>query len=213
LVVAGVTVNLKVAGNPTLGGLAGGSMTSVGATETLTVVDPDACPVEADGGVVVVPPPLEPPPPPAVGAVAPTLAVTIASWLVVRVVDALPSGPVGTTANESVPAVVVNDTGEDGSTLPLMSNTLAVIVVDPPVFGTVAGLALTVTRPTAAVPTAILIAPWVPVEAPPDSAVIVAVPFAVPALNFTITRPVASVRASAGSMDPSVVTKEMNVPL
>jgi hypothetical protein len=114
---------------------------------------------------------------------------------------------------ESVPAVVVNDTGADRSGLPLMSNTVAVMVVVPPVFGTVAGFAFTVTRPTAAVPTEILSAPAAPVVAPPEIAVIVAVPFALPELNFTTTRPLVSVRASEGSIEPSVVVKVMTVPL
>ena len=72
------------------------------------------------------------------------------------------------------------------------------IVADPPVDGTVAGLAFTDTRPTAAVPTAILMAPALPVVAPPDMAVIVAMPLAVPAKNLTCTRPLISVSASNG---------------
>jgi hypothetical protein len=114
---------------------------------------------------------------------------------------------------DSVPDVAVNDTGAERSAFPLMSNTVAVIVVDPPVFGTVAGLALTVTRPTPAVPMAIFTAPVVPVVAPPDDAMIVAVPLAIPELNLTMTRPLTSVRASAGSIPPSVVVKVMRVPL
>src|SRR5438046_4962656 len=98
--VAAVTANVKEAGSPTLGGLAGGVITSVGAFETTTVTEPDAVPDElgALGGGV----PLEelelPPPPVAGGACAPTLAVTVACWLVIRMIDALPLSSVGTIA-------------------------------------------------------------------------------------------------------------------
>ena len=116
----------------------------------------------------------------AAGACAPTLAVTVACWLVVSVVEATPFTSVLTIDDDNVPAVVVNETGADRSVLPLMSKTLAAIVVEPPLAGTNAGVAFTLTRPTAAVPTAILIAPFVPVVAPPDVAVMTAEPFAVP---------------------------------
>ena len=162
---------MKLAGRPTLGGVVGGVIASVGAIEILTVTVPDAWPLGAAGVGVGVPPAggfaggavL-------VGAVAPTLAVTVATWLVVRVVEAAPSAPAVTSVCDKTPEVVVNDTGEDGSGLPLMSKTFAVTVVVPPVFGTVAGLAFTVTRPTPAVPTEILMAPFVPVVAPPEVA-------------------------------------------
>jgi hypothetical protein len=114
---------------------------------------------------------------------------------------------------DKVPAVVVNDTGAELSTFPLMSNTMAVIVVEPPPLGTLVGFAFTETLPTAAVPMAILAAPVVPVVAPPDEATMVAVPLLTPALNLTITRPLTSVRASDGSIEPSVVVKVMRVPL
>ena len=52
-----------------------------------------------------------------------------------------------------------------------------------------------------------------PVVAAPEVAVIVAVPFDLPARNLTITRPLGSVRASDGSMLPSDVVKVMSVPL
>jgi type II secretory pathway pseudopilin PulG len=95
----------------------------------------------------------------------------------------------------------------------LMSSTLAVTVVAPPVAGTVAGLAFMVMRPTAAVPTAIRSAPVAPVLVAPDDAVITALPFAAPALNFTTARPLISVSASAGWIVPSVVVKRTRVPL
>ena len=127
------------------------------------------------------------------GTSAPTLAMTVACWLVVSVVDAVPLASAFTTDDDNVPAVVVKETGAERSVLPLMSKTLAVTVVDPPFAGTIAGLAFTLTRPTAAVPTAILIAPSVPVVAPPDVAVMTAEPFAVPEKYLTTTRPPTSV--------------------
>src|SRR5204862_4485902 len=130
-----------------------------------------------------------PPPPVAggvgvAGAVAPTLAVTVACWLVVRTVIARPLSLVVTSDEARFPAVVENETGAAVSGFPLISRTVAVMVVDPPVFGTEAGFALIATLPTEAVPTAIFSAPFEPVDAPPESALIVAVPFARPARNF-----------------------------
>src|SRR5262245_5989252 len=142
-VVAGVTTNVKLAGRPTLGGAVGGVLTSCGATAIWIVTGTDTWPV-GDGVVVVpppaFPPPLFPPPPVAGGAVAPTVAVTVDCWLVVRIVEAAPSGPVVAADCDRTPAVVVNVTGENGSGLPLMSKTFAVTVVAPPLLGTVAGL-------------------------------------------------------------------------
>ena len=107
--------------------------------------------------------------------------------------------------------MVEKDTGAALSGLPLISMTTAVIVVDPPSAGSNVGFALTRTLPTAAVPMATLAA-FVPLAlAPPELAVMVAVPLDVPARNFTITRP-PLVRASDGSIDPSVVVKMTNVP-
>ena len=73
----------------------------------------------------------------------------------------------------------VNTTGTCVSTLPLTSSTLAVMVVAPPNAETEAGFAFTRTAPTAAVPTESLRG-FDPVVAPPDVAVIVAVPLAPP---------------------------------
>jgi hypothetical protein len=67
-------------------------------------------------------------------------------------------------------------------------------------------------RPTAAAPMPILITPPEPVLAPPDEALIVAVPEEPPALKVTIARPLASVSISDGSTVPSVVVKTMWVP-
>src|SRR5579862_3201452 len=115
-------------------------------------------------------------------------------------------------ATDSEPAVVEKLTSALGSTLPLISKTLAVIVDAPPVAGIVAGSALRFTWPTAAVPTAILREPVEPTLDPPDSALIVAVPFDVPALNVATARPLTSVDAVAGCIEPSVVVKVTSVP-
>ena len=90
-----------------------------------------------------------------------------------------------------MPAVVENLQALTVSALPLMSITPAEIVDVPPVAGTSDGVAVTTTFPTAAVPIAILtefagllvvvvvpvvVVDVVPAPAPPESAVIVAVP-------------------------------------
>ncbi len=93
-----------------------------------------------------------------------------------------------------------------------MSTTLATIVAVPPMDGMVAGLALTFTWPTAAVPTAIFTALALLTLAPPEIAVIVAVPFALPALNVTNARPLTSVVAVDGWIVPSDVVKVTSVP-
>ena len=77
--------------------------------------------------------------------------------------------------------------------MPFWSSTLAEIVDEPPVAGTVAGLAVTFTRPTAAAPTRIFTAPFEPTDDPPEIAVIVAVPDCAPAENVTLTIPLESV--------------------
>jgi hypothetical protein len=56
-------------------------------------------------------------------------------------------------------------------------------------------------------------APFEPVDAPPDAAVMMAFPLLVPAMKFTTARPLMSVVASEGSSRPSVVVKLMWVPL
>ena len=110
----------------------------------------------------------------------------------------MPFASVFTKELDRTPAEVAKLTGTKGRAFPLISTTLAVIVEDPPPAEIVLGFAVSEMRPTAAVPTAILTAPFAPVFAPPDEAVIVAVPFAPPALNFTTTRPLTSVTGSAG---------------
>jgi hypothetical protein len=55
-------------------------------------------------------------------------------------------------------------------------------------------------------------APAVPVDTPPEIAVIVAVPFDEPARNLATTRPLMSVSASAGTIDPNVLVNVTCVP-
>ena len=172
----------------------------------------------AGAGVVGVVPPLPgvgvgvgvvvPPPPP----VAPTLAVTVAVVVVLSVEVAKPFESVAESGGSMTPAVVENATGANASALPLMSKTVAEMVELPPAAGISVGLADTITRPTAAVPTAILIALAAATVTPPDDAVIVAVPFVAPASKMARTRPLMSVSPSGGLTWPSVVVKMMCVP-
>jgi hypothetical protein len=87
-----------------------------------------------------------------------------------------------------------------------------VIVDVPPAADNDVGFALTVIPPTAAVPTAILSAFAATTETPPEIAEIVAVPDPVPAWNITMARPLASVSASDGRIDPRVVVNVTRVP-
>ena len=109
------------------------------------------------------------------------------------------------------PLSVENVTGTPASTLPLESLIVA-LMVDVPPASIVDGAALNESPVAAAAPIGILIAPVVPVDTPPESAKIVAVPDCVPALNVTITRPPASVSTSIGSIVPSVVVNVTSVP-
>ena len=93
----------------------------------------------------------------------------------------------------------------------MISITIAVTVAVPPSAGRSVGFADTRTLPTAAEPIATLAALFPLALAPPEVAVIVAVPLDVPARNFTMTRP-PLVRASDGSIDPSVVVNVTSVP-
>src|SRR5262245_39293352 len=72
----------------------------------------------------------------------PWLAVTVAAWLVVRVVLAAPPESESTTGLLKVPALVMKVTGTPESGFPDASNTTAVSVLDPPAGGTVVGLAV-----------------------------------------------------------------------
>src|SRR5262249_1393979 len=113
----------------------------------------------------------------------PALAVTLAVRVAVRVVVAPPVPSVGARGRLTAPPAPVKETGTPGSRLPAMSRTRAAMVDEPPAAGSVAGLAVNVSDPTAAVPTAIFSAFAALTDAAPDVAVIVAVPLARPALN------------------------------
>ena len=86
------------------------------------------------------------------------------------------------------------------------------MVEDPPEDDSVVGLALTLRLPTAAVPKAIFKALAAATTAPPDDAVMVAVPFAPLALNVAIALPLMSVSVSDGSIVPKDVVKMTCVP-
>jgi hypothetical protein len=175
---------------------------------TVTLAVPEVCPVGVVAGGVPLPPDGG-----AVdgGAVAPTLAVMFAVCDVVNDTDATPSLFVVAAVLERLPASVENETSVLGNALPFKSKTVATIKLVPPE-GMVAGDGFTTTRPTAAVPTAILTAPLVPVVAAPEEAVIVALPLRPLPLKSTIARPLMSVSTSDGSTTPSVVVKITCVP-
>jgi hypothetical protein len=194
---AAVTANVNVAGRPALGGVVGSVMTSDAAAARAIVTLPDAVPELATGVGVGVPEPTGVGVPP-VDPCAPTLAVTVAEENVVKIVRAIPLMSDVTAPVLNVPLVVENVTSADGSALPLISSTVAETVEEPPVAGTRTGLAVTATRPTAAVPTRILTAFAVETLAPPESALMIAVPDAFPALNVTMARPLVSVLTSDG---------------
>jgi hypothetical protein len=140
---------------------------------------------------------------------APARAVTTAWPVVVSVVVAIPFASVTAVFDENDPLVVVKVTVIPGSAVPASVSTRAVTVVVPPEAPRFWGLADTAIRPAAAVPTARLFS--VP-TAPPEYAVITAVPFWPSAKNRTRTSPFC-VRASLGSIRPIVVVKETRVPL
>ena len=81
-----------------------------------------------------------------------TVAVTVAATFVFRVVDARPVASVVTCDIASVPSVVEKETGTPFERCPAASLTDAAIVTVPPVHGTMAGFAVTVTAADAAPP-------------------------------------------------------------
>src|SRR5947207_3668804 len=137
-----------------------------------------------------------------------TLAVTLAVRDVFRTVCALPSASVVDDDADNVPLSVVNVTGMPARPEPDPSSTCAVIVELPPTGPSVCGLALITTRSTAALPT--LRFSSLP-DAPPENAVTVAVPLWLLVMSLTRTWPLL-VRASLGSIRPSVVVNETRVP-
>jgi hypothetical protein len=146
-------------------------------------------------------------------APAPVLAVTVASLLVVSVVAAVPLESVDATALLNVPAVVENVTGTSRNALPDVSDTVADIVLVPPVNGTVVGLAVTEIRPAAAAPTVILSAGFAVSAglAPPETARISATPEVPAASNVAVATPL-TVRASTGLRRPKLVENVTVVP-
>lgn len=193
-----MTAKVNVDGVPALAEV-GAVIARVGAPDTLMMTLPDVCPVAV--GVVPVP---------AAGALLPTVAVTVAVTTVCSVVFAMPFVSVRTVVEASEPAVVVKETGALGSGLPFTSYTDADMKEVPPIDPSNAGFALMETRPTAALPTAILttlldvavVVEPVPVvappPAPPEIAVMTAVPFEFPALKVVVARPEESVSACDG---------------
>ncbi len=171
--------------------------------------------VEVEGAVVVVVPV---PVPPAGGGVVvvvvtPAVAVTFAVRFVDRMLVAMPCAFVFETLSLIDPASVVNVTGMPLSALPPASVTFALIVELPPRDDTIDGLALATTALTAADPTAIFTALAAATLAPPEAAVIVAIPDDVPAKKRVVARPLTSVCTSAGSTDPRFVENVTCVPL
>ena len=109
----------------------------------------------------------------------------------------------------STPASVVKLTGTPASRFPDASLTIAVNCTTPPAAGRADGLASSSTFPAAAAPT--VTASGSPDEMPPENARTSAVPDLVPARSFATALPLL-VRASFGSMVPSVVVKFTTVP-
>lgn len=164
-------------------------------------VDPDATVIATVGradSVTIV----------AVEVVPPAVAVTLACCVVDSVVRAVPAVSVLTTVALNVPAVVAKVTGTPPSGFPDASTTCALIVVVPPVDGTDAGFAVTLTRPAAAAPTDSSRASD---AAPPEIALIDALPDWPLPRNCTAATPL-SVRASAGDSVPRFVVNVTVVP-
>ncbi len=208
-VVLGGYVKVNATVCPTCGVVGDGSPRVIDAVElTVTVT------VEDEGEVVVV----VPLPLPLLGGVVvvvvtPAVAVTFAVRFVDSTLVAIPCEFVLDTLSLIDPASVVKVTGIKASALPPASVTFALIVELPPRDDTTAGLALATTAVTAADPTAILIAFAAATEAPPEVAMIVAIPDEFPALKRVVARPFTSVCTSAGSTIPRFVENVMWVPL
>jgi hypothetical protein len=113
-----------------------------------------------------------------------TLAVTFAVREINAVMLATPDWSVVAEELERLAVSVVNDTGTPGTPDPATSSTRAEIVVVPPLGGSVCGLALMIRRSAAALPTFRFSS--LP-EAPPENAVIVAVPLWPLEMNLTRT--------------------------
>ena len=145
----------------------------------------------------------------AVLVLLPALAVTLASTVVDRVVVAKPLSLVSPDAAPTIPAVVVNATGTPKRGLKSLSTTRAVSVTVPPPAATLGAEVVNDTSSTAAAPIRTLSGSAL---APPEKAVILAVPDLPSAVSLTVTRPL-FVRASKGSILPNDVVKVTSVPL
>ena len=137
-----------------------------------------------------------------------TFTVTIVVRAAESVVLATPFESVSAEPAPSCPWSAVNATGTPEMPAPLTSSTRAVISVTPPEGGRTAGVAVSSTRSAAAVPTRRFSSL---ADAPPENAVIVASPLWPFEMKRTRTWPL-FVRASTGSIRPSVVVKVMTVP-
>ena len=137
-----------------------------------------------------------------------TLAVTVASRLVVSVVTALPLRSVLADVALNDPAVLENVTGTPCTALPEVSVTVAVITLGPPLAATLVGLAFRLTAFAAAAPT---VSSNASEAAPPEIALIAAVPDWPLATNRAVATPL-SVRASAGDSAPRFVVNVTVVP-
>jgi hypothetical protein len=132
---------------------------TAGAASTATVIVADGA------GVVVVP----------LVVATPAVALTMAVLFDVKTAVAFPFVSLVATDGFTDPLSVLNVTGTPAIAVPLASLTVAVMVDRPP-GDIVAGAAASPTEATPAAPTAIVIAPVVPVVTPPDTAVTLAIP-------------------------------------
>jgi type II secretory pathway pseudopilin PulG len=137
-----------------------------------------------------------------------TLAVIFAVREISAVTLAVPVSSVVAEELDRLAVSVVNATATPGTPDPATSSTRAEIVVVPPLGGSVCGVALMMSRSAAALPTFRFSS--FP-DAPPENAVIVAVPLWPLEMNLTRTWPLV-VLASLGSIRPIVVVKETTVP-
>ena len=147
--------------------------------------------------------------PPASSAEGPAVAVTTAVSLVDRVTRTTPWASVVPLDGVRPPAVAERLIAMALTGRPDESTAVALIVVDPPPNGRVAGSAVTLTSATAATPTAML--RLLLDRTSPELAVTTAVPEAAPASNVTLATP-SKVSATVGSTDPNVVANVTTVP-
>ena len=181
-------VSEKVTGMPTVGD-AGDGAPIVIEDAALTLI------VTVAVGAVVAVPPVPPVPP---DDDTPVVAVTLAVLFVVSCVVAVPVASVVAMVVENDPLSVEKVTGTPGGGSRSCRAPARRSSTCRRSTSTVLGLALRPTLAAAAAPIAILTA-FVPLaDTPPEIAVIVAVPEAVPATYFTVTRPLTSVSASDG---------------